>query len=177
MRRTLQGRTGGPVFQRLTFNETGAKPGACTRIAMLKSHERRLANRNQRQSGPGTREALALLYRDVWRDAGAIRAEALRKSFLRGTAAIDLAHVTCPKTWRHTFATLLQDANVDPLIRQLTLGHQPVAPGAASLGMTSTYTHTRPETLRSAIERALRQWPASLELALRWATAGGNYSA
>lgn len=171
LRRTLQGRTGGPVFQRMTFNETGAKPVACTRIAMLRSYERRLAN--LQPSAPRTRESLARLYRDVWRDAGAIRAEALRKSFLRGTAAIDLAHVTCPKTWRHTFATLLQDANVDPLIRQLTLGHQPIAPGAASLGMTSTYTHTRPETLRSAIERALRHWPASLELARRWASAGG----
>jgi hypothetical protein len=43
---------------------------------------------------------------------------------------------------------------VDPLIRQLTLGHAPPSMfGANSLGMTSVYTHTRPETQRREIER------------------------
>ena len=167
LRRVLGGRTGGPVFQRLKFSETIAQQGAFTRIAMLKSYERRLAN--QQPPAPQTREALARLCSGVWRDAGAIRAEALRKSFLRGTAAIDLAHVTCPKTWRHTFTTLLQDANVDPLVRQITLGHQPMAGSVASLGMTSVYTHTRAHTQRREIERAIKIWPASLEFARLWA--------
>jgi hypothetical protein len=33
--------------------------------------------------------------------------------------------------------------------------------------VTSVYTHTRPETQRTQIEAALRQWPASLSAAMR----------
>jgi hypothetical protein len=58
---------------------------------------------------------------------------------------------------RHTFATILQDANVDPLIRNELMGHVPAispAPGAG-LGMTAVYTHTRPETKRRQLENAL----------------------
>jgi hypothetical protein len=58
----------------------------------------------------------------------------------------------------------LQDANVDPLIRQQVLGHRPTA--GTGLGMTAKYTHTRPETLRHQIEQALRRWPESLRYAL-----------
>jgi len=64
---------------------------------------------------------------------------------------------------RRNLATLLQDANVDPLIRQQTLGHRPAS--GAGLGMTASYTHTRPETQREQIERALRRWPESLRIA------------
>ena len=39
-----------------------------------------------------------------------------------GSTALGLEEATCPKSWRHTFATLLQDSNVDPLVRQITLG-------------------------------------------------------
>lgn len=46
-----------------------------------------------------------------------------------------------PKSWRHTFATPPQEANVDLLIRQLTLGHQPMSSGIGALGMTTVYTH------------------------------------
>ena len=34
-----------------------------------------------------------------------------------------LKEVTAPKTLRHTFATILQDGNVDPLIRNELMGH------------------------------------------------------
>ena len=70
---------------------------------------------------------------------------------------------TCPKSWRHTFATLPQDANVDPLIRQQVMGHKPTLNGA--LGMTAAYTHTRPETRKEQVGRALRQWFELLALA------------
>jgi hypothetical protein len=67
-------------------------------------------------------------------------------------------------------ATLLQDANVDPLIRQQTLGHKPTngnrPTNSNGLGMTGKYTHTRPETQRQQIEQALRLWPASLRYAV-----------
>jgi hypothetical protein len=58
--------------------------------------------------------------RKVWCDAGAIKADAVRNSFVRIMEDIGHPEATCPKSWRHSFATLLQDANVDPLIRQIT---------------------------------------------------------
>ncbi|MBM4073123.1 MAG: hypothetical protein FJ271_29995 [Planctomycetes bacterium] len=104
------------------------------------------------------------LARKVWWDAGQVKSDMVRTSFLRIMEAIGHPEATCPKSWRHSFATLLQDANVDPLIRQQTLGHKPT--NGNGLGMTGNYTHTRPETQRQQIEQALRRWPASLRYAL-----------
>jgi hypothetical protein len=64
----------------------------------------------------------------------------------------------------------LQDANVDPLIRQQTLGHRPTT--ESGLGMTANYTHTRPETQRRQVEQALRRWPDSLKPALEFVKGG-----
>jgi integrase len=110
--------------------------------------------------------------RTVWWDAGVVKSDAVRISFLRTTEAIGRGDSTCPKSWRHSYATLLQDANVDPLIRQQVMGHRPTA--STGLGMTGKYTHTRPETLREQVEQALRRWPASLQWAMEWAGAIGG---
>jgi len=59
----------------------------------------------------------------------------------------------------HTFATLLPDANVDPLVRQITLGRRPT--NRSGLDMTANSTRTRAEPQRQ-IELALRLWPESL---------------
>ena len=61
------------------------------------------------------------------------------------------------------FATLLQDANVDPLIRRQVMGHK--LTNSTKLRMTADYTHTRPETLCRQGEQALRRWPESPEYA------------
>jgi hypothetical protein len=114
-----------------------------------------------------TRDATQKIAQRVWWEAGAIKAEALRNSFTRTMKVISHAEATCPKSWRHSFATLLQDANVDPLIRQITLGHKPT--NGNGLGMTANYTHTRRQTQREQIESALRRWPEPL----RWAINGG----
>jgi len=162
LRKVIAGRTAGPVFLREKFELDGCKS--------LKLDQRGLeaeCQRRQSTSGNATRSELLQVSRTVWRDAGAIKADSVRTSFLRVCAAIGLPHATCPKSWRHTFATLLQDANVDPLVRQITLGHKPSNGGV--LGMTANYTHTRPETQRQQIEAALRQWPGSLKLAQEWA--------
>jgi len=116
-----------------------------------------------------SREERAKIARTVWRDAGAVKADRIRLSFIRIANSAGLAGATCPKSWRHSFAALLQDANVDPLIRQITLGHAPTGAAGDALGMTSIYTHTRPETQRREILRALRLWPRSLGLACRFA--------
>jgi integrase len=116
-----------------------------------------------------TREEVAQAQRRVWRDAGAIRVDQIRQSFMATSAACGFDDATCPKSWRHSFATLLQDANVDPLIRQLTMGHSPSFGPDSALGMTATYTHTRWATQQQAIERALRLWPLPLAIARQWA--------
>ena len=85
----------------------------------------------------------AVRSRTVWRDAGAVRAEAVRKSFMKTTETIGRPEATCPKPWRHVFAAQLQDGGVDPLIRQLTLGHKPTGDAGGSLGMTARYAHSR----------------------------------
>jgi site-specific recombinase XerD len=118
---------------------------------------------------PLCRQDLAQVAQTVWRDAGAIDADDIRRSFIRIAKLVGLAGATCPKSWRHSFATLLQDANVDPLIRQITMGHAPAGDAKGSLRMTAVYTHTRPETQKREIERALRLWPESLRLAERCA--------
>ena len=77
-------------------------------------------------------------------------------------AQMGMPEITAPKTLRHTFATCLQDANVDPLIRNELMGHAPsyAAFGGLGLGMTAVYTHTRPETKRQQLEGALKMRPA-----------------
>jgi hypothetical protein len=39
--------------------------------------------------------------------------------------------------------------------------------------MTANYTHTRGETLREQIEKALRRWPESLQYAMERIKSGG----
>jgi hypothetical protein len=58
---------------------------------------------------------------------------------------------------------------INTLIRQITLGHKSAGDARGALGMTSVYTHTRPETQKRQIERALQLWPESLEVARCWA--------
>ena len=56
--------------------------------------------------------------KQIWRDAGLVDTDQIRLSFIRiAQTAMLPSHATCPKSWRHTFATLLQQAKVDPLIR------------------------------------------------------------
>ena len=95
----------------------------------------------------------------IWRDLGALKEDWIRSDFMQLTKAIGLPEITAPKTLRHTFATILQDANVDPLIRNELMGHAPLGVGLSgrSLGMTAVYTHTRPETKRRCLEAAFAE--------------------
>ena len=135
--------------------------------------ERELIRRGQRREAelgrPPARAEQAQIAWTLWRDMGAIHTRTIYQEFGRIAASIGLRHVTAPKTFRHTFATMLQDANVDPLVRNELMGHVPAAASAAGVGlaMTAVYTHTRPETKRRQLERALANRPA-LEAAHRW---------
>ena len=101
------------------------------------------------------RERLAVL-RTVWRDLAALKEDRIRVEFIRAARRADVRHATAPKMLRHMFATALQDANVDPLVRNQLMGHAPGQgrrPGGG-LGMTAVYTHTRPKTVRRQLESA-----------------------
>jgi integrase len=135
-----------------------------TRAELAAEARRRLAEARDRAGRPLTRREEARVYERVWADAGAVPVDRVRTSFIRTAGAAGIANATCPKSWRHTFATLLQQANVDLLVRQETLGHRPAAAHASALGMTGVYTHTTADFQRSEIERALRLRPDSLAL-------------
>jgi integrase len=161
LRAVVGERKGGPVFLRERLAGKAPALAGDRREMGRVCGERQQAARAGGQ--PLTRAEAQKVARRVWWDAGAVKADAVRTSFVRVLRGIGHPEATCPKSWRHSFATLLQDANVDPLVRQQTLGHRPTS--GAGLGMTANYTHTRPETQREQIERALRRWPESLRCA------------
>ncbi len=169
LRRVIGNRRAGPVFLRQQFNVTQHRLADVSRERLARAVEQRIEQAEQQTGQPLSREGRARVAHTVWRDAGAIKPERIRQSFIRLASAAGLSGATCPKTWRHTFATLLQDANVDPLVRQITLGHAPMGSAEGALGMTSVYTHTRPETQRREILRAVQLWSQSLQLAERFA--------
>ena len=157
LRKVIGTRTVGPVFLQERIEKRKDRL-----IGDRRELERLLKSRRTQEGRAISRVEEARLANSMWWDAGAVKADAIRTSFVRVMATIGHPESTCPKSWRHTFATLLQDANVDPLIRQQVMGHQPTT--SSGLGMTGKYTHTRPETLRAQIEAAMRQCPASLRL-------------
>ncbi len=163
-------RATGPVFRQRRFSNGFQPPLASKEIAEL---HRELAARVHRleskADGCPTRIERLRIARTVWRDIGGFRTDVIRNEFIDLTSRIGLDHVTAPKTLRHTFATILQDANVDPLIRNELMGHTPaISPGpGAGLGMTAVYTHTRPETKRRQLEDAMANRPAAV-CAMSW---------
>jgi integrase len=176
LRQLICNRAAGPVFLREKYDRFKHRRISVTRRGLAQTISRRLNAAERDGEGPLSREQEARIAKKVWLEAGAVRAEAIRQSFIRTAKAARLEDATCPKSWRHSFATLLQDASVDPLIRQITLGHSPCGSNDA-LGTTSLYTHTRPETQHREILRAVQLWPQSLEAARKFVDRAGQVSA
>jgi len=168
LRRAIGHRKAGPAFVRASFVHP-AGSGISSRRAMAKRLELMAATQELDMRRPLSRQERARLARGVWRGAGTVKVDFIRTTFMRITTRIGVPEATCPKSWRHSFATLLQEGSVDPLIRQLTLGHSLTSFGDGGLGMTSQYTHTRLATQKREIDRALSLWPRSLEIAHEWA--------
>ena len=170
LRIAVGSRTNGPVFRQRRFSGDAEPALAGLESAAL---QQELACRARRQEtdtgGPLDRVGILRIAQSIWRDIGGLRTDTVRTEFMGITKKIGMPFVTAPKTLRHTFATALQDANVDPLIRNELMGHAPASSPSpvAGLGMTAVYTHTRPETKRRQLEQALRQRPA-VELAAQW---------
>ncbi len=161
----------GPAFLRRRFADEGTAPALADLDEKQLQHEleRRVLAKEETLERPLTREERRRLAWFLWRDAGAIKPTRLRCEFIRLTKQIGLPALTAPKTLRHQFATALQDANVDPLIRNQLMGHAPARAGYgdSALGMTGVYTHTRPETMRRQLTTALKSRPA-VEVARTW---------
>lgn len=164
LRRHLGTRTKGLVFRRPRYP---VEAGGWDRRELLKQLTDQRESFERSAGRPVERLELAKLSTRLWQAAGAFDPDQIRRSFLSIAKRASLDDATCVKSWRHTFATLLQDANVDPLLRQITLGHQPTGAGGA-LGMTNVYTHSRPTTHAAEIGRAVQLWPESLRLAAEW---------
>ena len=160
-------RTSGPVFLRRRFHD-GSKPRLHGQSSedLVRELVRRVSEAESQRSSALDRTESLTIARGVWRDAGAIKTDRVRNEFMRLTRQIELPQLTAPKSLRHLFATSLQDANVDPLIRCEVMGHS-VGRTGGGLGMTANYTHTRPETKRNQLEAALRQ-RAALNVAIEW---------
>ena len=172
LRRVIGDRTSGPVFIRHQFDAFSSPLGNLDQLELQELLQQRIAHADSGSVLTLTQTMEEKHARAVWREAGVIRSERVRNSFIRTAKLAGLKQSSCPKSWRHSFATLLQDANVDPLIRQITLGHKPSEDArSGGLGMTGVYTHTRSTTQRREIERALRLWPQSLAYARQWASA------
>jgi integrase len=160
LRRLIGVRERGLVFVRPQFGSRPTHQLGLNRKKMVALQEEPIAQLDQQKRQD--RIARQRISMSAWRDVGLVDSDQIRRSFLRVACRADREEATCPKSWRHSFATLLQDANVDPLIRQM-LGHQPQGSDGA-LGMTTVYTHTRPETQAREQDRALRTWSDVLEL-------------
>lgn len=164
LRAAIGNRAAGVVFLRPQSPTRLSSLARANRQELARQFHADLLAEQRRLERALTQAERSRLAKKLWIKAGALDPDLVRRSFLRIAGRCGFAQASCPKSWRHSFATLLQDANVDPLLRQITLGHKP-AGGAAALGMTSVYTHSRPETQAREIGRALRSWPHSLELA------------
>ena len=74
------------------------------------------------------------------------------------TKRMGLEHLSCPKDLRHLFATSLQTAGVDPLVRRDVMGH-------TTLQMTAHYTHTQDATRLREVSRLAEVRGPALHLA------------
>lgn len=161
LRQCVGDRKTGPVFRRRRFLD-GERPLLDGADQRNMEHEiiRRMSVAESERASTLSRAERLQVCRQVWRDGGMVKTDRIRIEFIRVCRRIGLNEMTCPKMLRHLFATCLQDANVDPLVRNEVMGH--VAPGQAGggLAMTAVYTHTRPETKRQQLIRALELRPA-----------------
>jgi integrase len=161
LRSLVAGYSAGPVFRRRGWTPARCRFDAPTPADIAGELARRTADA-QAAGGPVGRAGRLRLARGLWWDLGAVREDRVRLEFIRVVESIGLANHTAPKVLRHQFATILQEGRVDPLVRNVLMGHAMAgerSPGHG-LGMTAVYTHTRPQTIRDQLQLALAGRPA-----------------
>lgn len=170
LRAMIGRRDRGPVFRRRRFGRKVQPPLVLDSQEAMAELKRQVVAEEAASGQLLPRQQRAKLAQRLWVDLGAVRTDRIRSEFMRLTKRLKQPAMTAPKTLRHLFATRLQDANVDPLIRNELMGHTPALGKAGNgLGMTAVYTHTRPETKRKQLEGALADHPA-LAWARKWVT-------
>jgi integrase len=171
----LGSRRAGTVFQARRWRDRQHALEGGGLPALEQELSRRSATWEAAHGQPADRKKRLRLARGLWRDAGAVREDRVRTEFMGLTKAIRLADCTAPKVLRHQFATTLQEGRVDPLIRNLLMGHAAPAERKAGhgLGMTAVYTHSRPETIRRELEAAWAGRPV-LTSVEAWLAAKGS---
>jgi integrase len=170
LRRHLAGRSLGPVFLRRPRRQ-GFRLANHSQILL----ERELVARNISPGNSCDRANRERIARQVWHEAGALAEDRVRLEFIRVCRASGLEGQTAPKLFRHQFATILQEGRVDPLVRNLLMGHASAEQRTSGfgLGMTAMYTHTRAETIRDQLHEAFRHRPWLTSKALigsQWGT-------
>jgi integrase len=162
LRHHLAGRVVGPVFRRRLFAEQHARFEAESVLVMERELVRRIAEQEAMRGASVARTDRLRLASRLWREAGAVEEDRIRLEFIRIAQAIGLERHTAPKVLRHQFATALQEGRVDPLVRNLLMGHATAGERTEGhgLGMTAVYTHTRPETMREQLVAAMANRPA-----------------
>jgi hypothetical protein len=182
LRVTLGDRRSGPVFRQRRCGPCegfgNAPQLSYSTISELETEAAARVQARQTEQPLSRCERLSVLG-TIWRDLAVLKEDRLRLEFIRLARRIGQPHATAPKALRHSFATALQDVNVDPLVRNMLMGHTPDPAGGRGgggggggrpcpgLGMTAVYTHTRPQTVRQQLEMAMAARPA-LEVAQRW---------
>jgi integrase len=165
LRKAVGSRVCGPVFRRrrFLFDEADPKLDGLSRKDLAQEIDARVETAQRDSGQPASRTQRMRICKKLWVDLGAIREDRIRSQFMYLAKLIGLPEVTMPKLFRHGFATALQDANVDPLIRNQLMGHVPasgVAQAGGGLAMTAVYTHSRPETVRRQLFVALENHAA-----------------
>lgn len=168
---TVGNRHTGPVFLQRRYSPASAQSEINGQTEkQLEELLQQLVAQEEAISGKAiNRSQWMKLSRKIWRDGGALKTDRIRTEFMKLTKEIDLPQLTAPKSLRHLFATCLQDGGVDPLIRSELMGHSTSATNGAShgLGMTATYTHSRPETIRKQLAQSILNRPA-VAMASEW---------
>jgi len=156
LRTMLGGRTRGTLFVRPQFPADLLPAWTESATLALQELQRRVADRESNVGVALARDQQAALSKRLWLELGSVKTDQVRKPLLRLSRSTKVNELATPKTFRHLFATTLQEGRVDPLIRNELLGHIPEdGPRCgAGLGMTANYTHTRLDTKREQLEVA-----------------------
>jgi hypothetical protein len=99
-------RTGGPVSLRDSVARAAATASGSSTAAILNSEaaltrraESLLIEQRKHSNGPPDRWEENRIYEQVWKEAGALKRDRARTSFLRAAVKAGLP-VSCPKSWR-----------------------------------------------------------------------------
>ncbi|MCK6473763.1 MAG: tyrosine-type recombinase/integrase [Planctomycetes bacterium] len=153
-------RKAGPVFlmPRICSGDESPQLTAGTPSQLAAKFERFMESERRLQEANGRgwgREAQFKAAQRGWKRMGGIRHQDIRRAYIRIMDRAGMPERTCVKDFRHTWATALQTARVDPFARCHMMGH-------TNLRQTETYTHTTMELLSEETARATVQRATAL---------------